>query len=170
MDTEAATTTQGRVSIIEAVTQPINLIVLILLIVDSLLLAAATITDRLPVTMAMGVFVLVLLMVFGIVIFAPDRLRPQRTITVTLIFPGEQIPPPLDVSRCVMEIQDETFRPRPPVRPRLLRSPYGWYIELPRNIRDSDAISVELVDRSGRKWRLEPFPPFTLEKTAELTS
>lgn len=152
---------KGKVALASAVTTPLGMFVLLVLILDGILAVAAASSDRLPMWAPLAVLVLVVLLFVATVWWKDSALYgPAKLVVVKISFPEDAPPPNLDLDQCVFEVRGADGRPRLRGAAGLKWGHGGWTFNTPLSVRASESVLMMLVERSGQKWEIRPFDPF----------
>ena len=161
----------GRTDIIASVKSPISLITLFALIIDSVLVGSAVVTERMPMWLPLLVLVLIIVLFFITLWWKPESLYPPREEAkffagdVTLNFDKEYLPIELDEEACRLFIKHYEGGKSKPAPPNLKEKDPTWSLILPKDLGPKDTIRLLLVEHNGMRWRVPSFSPF--EKTVK---
>lgn len=156
---------KGWALILNSVRTPLGFFTLIALILDGFLLVIAASTEITTWPPLVLLWFLVAC-VFAIVWKKPYALYhpkdlPQKAIRIILLFPIKNATKvELEVEKCFVDIRDKNGKKKPRITPNLVLGQGGWNFELTEEVEPSDSVSLELTERSGRKWRVNPFMPY----------
>lgn len=157
----------GRFALINSISSPLRLFALFALIVEAFLTTAAALTEKISMWAPVVLLGILIVCVFIILMTKPHVLYPPRKrVTVKIVFPIKSRDVSLNVEECWLVIRDETGRKKARVHPNCTQGHDLWTFQLPEDIIDTDSARLELVDRTGRRWRVEPFPPYETEVKA----
>ena len=167
----------GWTAVLNSVKTPLGFFALLALIVDGVLIASATATDKVSVWVPVGILGFLIVCVFAIILVKPlalyhpkDWPAQKKTVTVNLIFPIESIQVDLDINQCALEVRDQEGRRKHMGTPNLTFGHGGWSFRLIEKVEPFDSVRLELIERNGRKWRVNPFAPYETEaKVLQLT-
>jgi hypothetical protein len=150
------------VNLIRAVSSPLGMFVLLVLVLDAVLVAGAAATDRVPLWAPLGVLVLVVVLFVVTLWWKADVLYgPSKSVLVKLVFPDDvpAISIKLDKPRCAFEIEDGDGNIRAG-RAAVVWGYGGWTFRVPVSSRPSESVSLVLFERNGRQWEVQSFDPF----------
>ena len=157
---------KGWTSVLNSVRTPLGFFALLALILDGILLVLAAATKDVSMLAPIILLALLILCVFSIVLIKPLALyHPKdwpargKITTVVLVFPVEAIQVDLDINQCILEIRYKNGKIKSPGTPNLTFGNGGWAFQLREEVEPSDSIRLELIENSGRKWRINPFTP-----------
>lgn len=171
----------GWVSIINAVKTPLGFFTLIILSLDGILIAAATFTNEISIFAPLGLLGIVIVLMFVIVWKKPYILQDSRdwqAITVNLRFfepdphnselllEADPIKVDLEVKRCELIVCDIRGHVKHSGIPPLTFGHGGWTFQLAEDIEPTDSVSLELIECSGRTWKVRPFLPYGTDQRA----
>lgn len=159
---------RGWLALINSINSPLRLFALFALIVEAFLTAAAALTDKLSMWAPVVLLGILIVCVFIILMTGKSHVLypPRKRVTVKIIFPIKSRDVSLNVEECWLVIRDETGRKKARVHPNCTRGIGLWTFQLPEDIINTDSARLELVDRTGRRWTVEPFPPYETEVKA----
>ncbi len=153
-------------SIIKAVKTPLGFFTLVTLTVDGIL-GTAVLSENIPWWAPTLILVLVIILVFTAMIINPLALiHPSEwptPSTVPLIFSsnGQRIDSyhiDLDEEKCLLTVRSKTGSQRYKGLVNLI-CPYGqWAFRVPKRIKHSDDVSLWLIEKNSRKWRVKSHP------------
>ncbi len=151
---------EGRVSVINSIKSPLGFFTLVVLVIEGVFIGSGF-AGKVPIWMPLGLLGLVVVGVFVTIWVKPGVLYPSR-VTVKLIFPNEVQPIDVDlnIAQCSLEVRDQKGFCKFSGAPTLVFGQGGWGFRLDHNIDPSDSIRLELVEHSGRKWKVHPFDPY----------
>ncbi|MBI1928894.1 hypothetical protein HYR99_32195 [Candidatus Poribacteria bacterium] len=159
-------------SIINAVQTPLGFLTLIVLIIDGIFVGVGAFSNNKSIMW--GAFVLLVSIVLVVVVIAwnkPHALyhpRDRQSIRVNLNFP-KGISPfnlVLDTDKCILEVCNTEGKITYTGRTNLQLDHGGWTFVLGAEVAPSDTVRLELVEQNGRKWRVNPFSPYTTTQNA----
>jgi hypothetical protein len=162
----------GWSGLIQAVRTPLGFFALIALILDGVLIVAASSTARLPLWAPLLVLAFLVACVVIIVLVRPEALGdPElRAVTVSLVFPHlAAIDVDLDTDNCRLVVRDRDGHLRGEAKPNLTFGHGGWVCRLTQ-IGLADSVWLDLKEANGRAWRVKPFTPYETTATASLVS
>ena len=163
-------------SIINSVRTPLGFFALVVLVLDAVLLGASATAAIVPMWAPVILLALLIAGVFAMVYLNPLALyHPSdwpRTRDVTLLFfevtkedwreKEKKMPQPLaaymvdlDAEQCKMVIRRKGHKET--VGAHVAPGASDWVVQLPADVIDTDRVDLELVERSGRKWRTAAF-------------
>lgn len=158
-------------AVISSVRTPLGFFALLALVLDTVLVGATAVTNKISMWAPIGLLFVLIIGVFAIVLMKPYALyHPKdwpatgKPITVALIFQVEALQVDLDVSKCILEVRTQEGRKRFRGAPNLIFGPGGWVCKLAGNLDSSDSVRLELVEINGRRWKVNPFAPYEIEK------
>lgn len=157
--------TGSRTGIITSVKTPLGFFALVALVVEAGLLLAGA-----PILVPSGLLALLVIAVVVIAFRRPELLQQGEVhrLTISLVFPG--LPPyevELNEDHCSIEVRDATNQTKVRGIPSVRQAPGGWVVDL-RGVHPSDSVRLELVEHSGRCWRINPFTPYESTQNAVL--
>lgn len=158
-------TGDGRTGIIEAIKNPLNLVTLLLLIVEGFMIQGSIQSDKVPFWAPILVLVLIIVFFFVTLWRFPDRFGEQRMIisNIHLAFEPKDFPIDLDDQKSKIIITPSKGGVPREQSAILSEEDAQWSVRLPDDIDFNDTIRFELIERTGRQWRVNSFR--VLEKT-----
>lgn len=169
----------SKVSVINAIKTPLGFFTLVVLILEAFTLYASAVTREVTIWVPLGLLGLVVGLVFAVTWKKPWVLydpRTWRTVDVALVFPAKpikvdavnQINVDLDIKNCKLVIYDREGKRTPKGTPNLTFSRGGWVVKLGEYVGPFESVGLELVEHSGRTWKVKSFSPFDNQREAEL--
>jgi len=162
----------GWATIVRSVRTPLGFFTLAALVLDGVLTVTTSVTN-VPIVFPVLLFGMLIVVVSAIAVIKPlalyhpsDWPKKSTPVTVNLVFPIKPIDVDLEVGKCVLEVRDVTGRVKPNVVPSLTFDHGGWSLNLTEDVEASDSVRLELVEHSGRKWRVKPFTPYETDREA----
>jgi hypothetical protein len=159
-----------RVLLINAIHTPLGFFVLIALILEVVLLPAATLSDNVSFLAPLILLGITVLGVFLTVHINPLALYLPKDwpvpLTLAIVPDGVNIPADVDfdVDQCKLIVRSEQGRRKRTLDVNLTRGYGGWSCQISRvTFGSGDSVSLELVDRDGWRWVGSPLAPFARE-------
>jgi len=156
--------TDKWVKIIEAVKNPLGFFTLMALILNGIILGAATQSSGVPMEAAIGLFGLLIVCVFILVLKNPGVLGGSRIITVSLDFPK----PPFDVDpdseKSFIEVQDNEGHVKYRAKAGITLGRGGWAVKMSRDIESTDNVRITIIETDGTQWKVHPFYPYSIKR------
>ncbi len=159
---------EARVSIINAVKSPLGFFTLVILVLESFLVAASAATQQIPMWMPFAIMALLIVCVVVLAWVRPELVgAPQPERHVTMRFPdGYQIDFDDDSGEMVV-------RPKRGLGTRTVFTPScneegSWFHTLPHHVGSDDQIRITVNDTQARKWRTTPFIPRSITREMNL--